>query len=161
MTDIRERFESKVERTPTCWLWRGALNNMGYGVLKRRAGSSLAHRIAFELFKGPIQHGLIVRHSCDTPRCVNPHHLCVGTKRDNTNDMVFRGRARFGVVRGEGHPGAKLTTRGVALMKLLLECGVASVRLATLFGVSDTKVAHVKLGRAWSHVPPLEVPASC
>lgn len=88
------RFERYAERTDGCWLWTGALNNMGYGqfYVRARRGNVLAHRWSYEHHNGPIGDGLFVMHSCDTPRCVNPAHLRVGTHQDNVDDMTAKGR---------------------------------------------------------------------
>jgi hypothetical protein len=51
-----------------------------------------AHRVAWEMFNGPIADGLIVRHKCDNPNCVNPKHLEVGTQKQNMMDASARGR---------------------------------------------------------------------
>lgn len=79
-----------------CWLWTSVYKN-DYGAFGRLA----AHRLSYELHNGPIPKGLIVRHKCDTPACVNPAHLVVGTFKDNTADMVTRGRDGFGWWRGQ------------------------------------------------------------
>lgn len=51
-----------------------------------------AHRVSFEMRYGPISDGLIVRHKCDNPNCVNPNHLEIGTQMDNMLDASSRGR---------------------------------------------------------------------
>lgn len=79
--------------------------------------------------------------------------------KDNTSDMMSRGRDGHGCVRGSAHTGSKLSESDVALIKLLLDCGVRNIRMARLYGVSDTKIAHIKSGKSWSHVAPME--ASC
>lgn len=94
------RFFAKVSPCPTtgCWWWMGAVNNMGYGVINTMtdAKNQYAHRVAFELHRGPIPTGLCICHRCDNGHlgCVNPAHLYAGTNADNTADMVRRGRAR-------------------------------------------------------------------
>lgn len=78
-----------------CWEWRGPKNEHGYGLISlRRAGLSGArvHRLMYERFVEPIPEGLVVRHKCDNPPCVNPDHLETGTQRDNMADMAARGR---------------------------------------------------------------------
>ena len=51
-----------------------------------------AHRVSYEMANGPIPDGLIIRHKCDNPNCVNPKHLESGTQKDNMLDASFRGR---------------------------------------------------------------------
>lgn len=87
-----QRFERSIERTPTCWLWRGPINPVtGYGFGSRLLGVN-AHRAAWALYRGPIPRGLNVLHRCDRPPCVNPDHLFLGTYADNTHDSMQKGR---------------------------------------------------------------------
>lgn len=88
-----ERFLAKVQKTETCWLWTGYVMPNGYGkvgVPKTRR-VVLAHRRAFELFRGYSPSG-VVMHTCDNRRCVNPDHLVEGTQEDNLRDMAAKGR---------------------------------------------------------------------
>ena len=78
-----------------CWEWNGRRNEYGYGLfnLKRRGYVNYrAHRAMYERFVGPIPDGMVIRHKCDNPPCVNPDHLEVGTDADNVQDMIKRGR---------------------------------------------------------------------
>jgi hypothetical protein len=52
----------------------------------------LAHRMSWEMHFGPIPEGMLVLHHCDVRRCVRPDHLFLGTARDNTRDMIAKGR---------------------------------------------------------------------
>lgn len=97
----QERFWEKVARGPVteCWLWRGGRNSDGYGrfaVTSTRATVRLVlpHRYAWELRWGAIPPGLHVLHACDTPTCVNPEHLMLGTHRANIADAARKGRLR-------------------------------------------------------------------
>ena len=85
---------------PFCffWLWTLSWNHDGYG-LTSRFGQVIAHRLAYQAFIGPIPPGLCVLHYCDTPACVNPNHLYVGTHADNVKDKVRKGRQ----AKGERH----------------------------------------------------------
>lgn len=79
-------FWNKVVRTATCWDWNGTLTPSGYGVVhtKHRGGVKGAHRIAFELMRGPIPAGMVLDHLCRNRRCVNPQHLEVVSRAENT-----------------------------------------------------------------------------
>lgn len=57
-----------------------------------------AHRFSYETYIGPIPDGLLIMHKCDTPACVNPDHLAVGTTQDNVNDRMAKSRHRVAPV---------------------------------------------------------------
>lgn len=95
------RFWPKVRQGAGCWEWTGARNNYGYGVfatqITPKVKTALAHRYAWELDREqPVPRGLIVRHQCDNPGCVRPDHLILGTRKDNAQDCIERGRWRKG-----------------------------------------------------------------
>lgn len=80
-----------------CHLWTGAMNQHGYGTVKERGRSRLAHRVAWiqaygAIPKGAGYHGICVLHRCDTPACCNPKHLFLGTQRTNMSDCRAKGR---------------------------------------------------------------------
>ena len=80
-----------------CWLWTGRVARNGYGTWGGgRSGERIsAHRLAWQEANGPVPDGLQVLHRCDVRCCVNPEHLFLGTARENTRDMMAKGRARF------------------------------------------------------------------
>lgn len=100
---VEDRFWPKVDKTDGCWLWRSAIDTSGYGVMSSPEGKLYAHRVSYELANGPVPEGLEVRHACDVRACVNPGHLSVGTRADNVQDMVSRGRTPGGPHRGATH----------------------------------------------------------
>jgi hypothetical protein len=92
------RFMAKVSK-PTnpeaCWLWTAAKDHNGYGTLKIAGRNVGAHRLSFEIHKGPIPPDQIICHRCDNPTCVNPEHLFSGTTQDNVDDKMNKGRANI------------------------------------------------------------------
>lgn len=74
-----------------CWIWLGEENRNGYGRFKRRGKKIMAHKYYFQLFKGPIQRGLVLDHLCRNRACVNPEHLEPVTVQVNT----LRGEAKL------------------------------------------------------------------
>ena len=112
---LYDKFISKVERIPgiSCWVWAGMTNaTSGYGMLWKVRGKSMqaAHRVSYELHKGPIPEGMLVCHSCDFRLCVNPDHLWLGTDADNMRDMREKGRGSPPPIRyGKDHHCGKKT----------------------------------------------------
>lgn len=87
-------YERHVVRTESgCWGWTGPVSTAGYAYLRRNIGDVFGHRFSREKTDGmPIPPGMVVMHSCDNPPCTNPAHLKIGTKKDNTHDMIAKGR---------------------------------------------------------------------
>lgn len=84
LTRIQDRFWSKVEKTETCWNWKGAKTcDNGYGQIRLNNRNSCAHRIAYELINGQVPNGLELDHLCRNPSCVNPNHLEIVTRKEN------------------------------------------------------------------------------
>lgn len=96
--DIVERFEAKINKTESCWLWTAAKYVDGYGAfrLSNPRRQERAHRVAWQLYRGEIPNGLHVLHRCDVRECVNPFHLYLGTNADNVADRQQRGRGLVG-----------------------------------------------------------------
>ena len=78
-----EQFYRKVQKTPTCWLWIKGLHEAGYGVVWIDGKNRRAHRVSYEMAKGPIPPGTQLDHLCRVRRCVNPDHLEAVTQREN------------------------------------------------------------------------------
>jgi hypothetical protein len=91
---VSDRFWAKVPDRPDegCWLWHGALTAKGYGKIYVDGRYLSAHRVAVALDGRTIPPGMIAMHICDTPACVRPSHLVVGTYSDNHRDSVRKGR---------------------------------------------------------------------
>ena len=99
-----------------CFLWMGYCGPDGYGVIKFKGKLQGSHRVSWQLAHGSIPDNLQVLHSCDTPACINPRHLFLGTNHDNIVDACRKGRHKLPpqpaihqYPRGEKHGACKLS----------------------------------------------------
>lgn len=144
--DAIERFHQKYEINESgCWMWTGGTRPNSKGVLYPRhwtddSESIGAHRFSFELVHGAIPQGMYVCHKCDTPLCVNPDHLFLGSHQDNMCDMVAKQRSFTG--RGEDKKGrSKLTNQQADQIRKM---GMSHSKIAAMFGVSATTIGRIK-----------------
>jgi hypothetical protein len=142
---IAEAFFTKVEKTATCWLWKGLTDADGYGAFPYAKRLYRAHRLSLELAGAVVPKGAFVCHHCDNPQCVNPAHLYVGTPQSNVADKVARGR----VPRGEQRWWSKLTEQDVRAIR---SASGTHASIAEAYGVARSNVSLIKAGRIWGHV---------
>jgi len=89
-TDPRERITSRVLVTPSgCWEWSGSRTPQGYGRLSFDGEPTYSHRLAYELFVGPIPQGLQIDHLCRNRACCNPDHLEPVSGAENLHRSAF------------------------------------------------------------------------
>lgn len=169
-------FWARVDRRgpDECWLWmrgrtgsRRGLDGVipGYGAFGRPQVK--AHRFAWQLANGEIPDGLWVLHRCDNPPCVNPAHLFLGDVQANVDDMRAKGRARYisayqpatgdhvpydRRARGEASGPAKLTAAQVIEIRRRRLAGESRRALAREFGICDSNVRWIAMGRTWAHL---------
>lgn len=138
-----------------CWEWNGRMHTSGYGTLSHNIAGKYqiaAHRASYIVHHGEIPDGLWVLHKCDNRRCVNPAHLFLGTHDDNMADMVAKGRAASTGLKGQSHPGAKLTEEHVREIKTLHKRGVSCAEIARHYKVSSGTIRKIINGKGWTHV---------
>ncbi len=134
--------------SPTgCWIFNGKKHDSGYGritgVVDGRKRDFYAHRVAHELWIGPLAgSGEVVCHSCDIPACINPAHLFSGTVADNSADMVAKRRNP----NGERSPVAVLSDADVDQIRALYSTGLYTQKeIATAYGVTRQHVSKLAL----------------
>lgn len=142
---VEEAFRYFMPGDPPdhCWIWTGRRNMHNYGTFTVKGKPYGAHRVAYEVFVGPIPDGLYVCHHCDNPPCVNPKHLHVGTAKDNHADMDSRGR------RAKVHRSGpiKLTMEQVREIQTIYAAGGVSQReLAKRYPVSKSTIGQICRG---------------
>lgn len=146
------RFWAKVQfDTPSgCFDWKRGQTSAGYGVFQLRQKFTLAHRLVFIITHGPIENGMFVRHSCDRPCCVNPFHLDIGTPRDNTLDMMDRGR-NF-VAHGSAHGRSTLNETKVLHIRQLASQRIPLKDIAVVYGVNASMISRIVARKNWKHI---------
>lgn len=77
-----------------CHIWIASLTSSRYGQIMVDKKAWTAHRLAWTLANGPIPDGGWILHKCDTPQCVNPEHLFLGSPSENTRDMLMKKRGK-------------------------------------------------------------------
>jgi hypothetical protein len=146
-TDVGRFYKFVAKAAPhDCWEWQSTIKKSGYGSFWFNGRPDRAHRVSYILTYGPISDGLLVRHTCDNKKCVNPSHLLLGDALDNSRDAVERDRVAF----GSGNGNAKLTERQVVEIRRRVANGETQKEMARLFGVSSSAVQFIIAGRTWT-----------
>ena len=150
---LESRFWERV--TPgapdECWLWPVPPSHT-YGRIRSeqyRGGKNVpTHRLSWEIHFGPIPDGMIVCHKCDTPACVNPAHLFLGTTADNMKDREEKGRHGF----YDQSVLSPLSSEQVVDIRQRHAQGETQSALAREYGVCLNTVHKIVHRRSWRHV---------
>jgi len=138
------------------WPWRGRLNAYGYGFFRFKRRTTMAHRVAYELFREPIPAGLVIRHMNDTPHDVNPWNMELGTQADNMADMVARDRQSRGKgdkIRGSGNCQTHLSEDDVLeIRRVYASRESTQIALAIRYGVATSTVWMIVHRKTWTHI---------
>lgn len=153
---LMDKFWPRFTRGDGCWLWAAGKTRAGYGFLAYRGQMIYAHRLSWEVHRGPIPPNTEVCHNCpggDNPGCVNPEHLFLGSHIDNMADCTAKGRRNtsgIGSRRGERHPAAKMTEADVHAIRA--RSSERHKDIARDFGVTRPAITAILARRSWSHI---------
>lgn len=143
-------FWDNVDRSggpDACWPWTKSLGTWGYGQAFWDLGDGkgkrnvVASRAAWTITNGLPADGLCVLHRCDNRACCNPAHMFLGTKADNTADMIAKGR--HWCPRGPDNHAAKLTADQVREIRRRAARGEPLRRLSREFGVHNSGISRL------------------
>lgn len=141
--EILNKYKDKLElhliKKDGCWDWIGATVS-GYGVLNIGTKNILAHRLSYILNISDELQGLNVLHKCDNRRCCNPEHLFLGTHKDNTRDMVLKGRAK-----GNG----KLTPLQIQAIRA---DNRKQAEISKEYGITRIQIWRIKSHKVWKFI---------
>jgi hypothetical protein len=142
-----QRFWEKVNKnTDTeCWEWMGLITTAGYGQISINTKKTYTHRYSAEL-AGMNTDGLLVCHSCDNRKCVNPKHLFLGTYKDNTQDMLVKGRSKNAETSKKRR---KLTDEEVREIRV---SSLSCVKAGKKYGVGKSIIHHIRKGNTYRDV---------
>jgi hypothetical protein len=150
---VLDRFWAKVDRSDSegCWLWTAGGDKQGYGHFSVAHGKhTRAHIFSWMLVHGDMPNKLCVLHTCDTPACVNPDHLFLGTRKDNADDKTAKGRTP----KGEQHWRNKLTDDQVQNIRHKFEQDrISSTVLSEQYRVTPVTILNAIRGISHAHVP--------
>jgi len=143
MMSAIEKLMRNTVKSGKCIVWTGPKDLNGYALYAFDGRGTLrVHRYVYEMVKGPIPEGYYVCHECDNPSCVKPSHLFAGTPRDNTQDMLKKGRRKKSK-RGAEHHNSKLCLKERNEIRQMVARGDKQAAVARHFGVTQSLVSQI------------------
>lgn len=152
MSILADRLLSKIRIEGDCYIWTAATDKDGYGKIRFQRRDIRAHRASYEENKGPIPSGFLVCHHCDTPGCIRPEHLFLGTAKHNTRDMMSKGRRSNHPpphFKGEKNHKTKLTAEQVFEIRWYEATGESQRSLARRYRVSSPNISSIIKNETW------------
>ena len=146
LESLSTRFNKYVDKTESCWNWIGNKQKDGYGNIRLNDKKILSHRASWLIHNGDIPLEMHVLHKCDNPPCVNPEHLFLGTRKDNMQDMVKKGRHVKNLTRH------KLFGKVEDIKCLLGSKQYTHQKIASMFDVSRAIITSINTGRRWGTI---------
>lgn len=142
---LRDCMMRTVKSKTGCLLYTGTLTDDGYAQTSENGKDLRVSHLILEAYRGPREKGMNALHHCDTPACVNPFHLYWGTLKQNTRDLLRRGRSN--------HKHSRVVPETVQSIRLRLRAGDATKDIAASFGVTLDTVYRIKNRATWAWLP--------
>lgn len=151
--DDRARFYKNIKFNENgCWDWIGGSRDKdGYGKTYVNTKITKVGKYSYELHIDKVPEGMWILHHCDRPSCCNYQHLFLGTAKDNTQDMIKKGRKKIQL--GSEASSAKLREEQVKEIKQLIKNGVRVRDLCKKFNVHHATIGSIKSGKSWGQIP--------
>lgn len=141
LESFKKRFWKYVKKTKTYWLWTGGKTRGNYGTFKAYSYKMMrAHRASLIVHGIDLMPDIDVCHSCDNPLCVNPSHLWQGTRSENMQDCLQKGRGR-----------AKITPKDVRKIRAIGKIKKCS-EIAKDFNLSEQSIYRIIKNKTWAHI---------
>lgn len=152
------RIAKRTAIVGECWEWLGAKRHGGYGVILHEGRLVAVHRLSLMAIGHRID-GLEACHKCDNPACWQPSHLFPGTRADNQNDAIAKGRAVLpprtdwqSVMKARRHHWQKLSREDIPVIRQRLAAGDSLAAIGRSYGVNYTAILKIRNGTRWAHV---------
>ena len=143
-------FENNIDKKENgCWEYR-VIDSNGYGWLRVGGVRTGAHRYSYAKYVGLIPGEMLVCHSCDNRKCVNPDHLFTGTHKDNSDDMYSKNRQVKAI--GARNKKTKLLAAQVVEIRELLDAGESLRSIGRKYDVTHQNIIDIKHNRTWKHL---------
>jgi hypothetical protein len=144
-------YWGKIRKDESCWIWTGCRDTSGYGLTTFRGRCQGVHRLSWRIHRGEIPKEMCVCHGCDEPLCVNPAHLWLGTRKQNTQDRDRK--QRNNQPRGSSNGNSKLVAGQVDSIRKMAKAGLTKRQISDIIGTSFANVSHILHGKTWKWLP--------
>ena len=127
-------------------------DDFGYTRIRYNGKHERLFRVIYQITYGDIPNGMLIRHKCDNPACCNIEHLEIGTRKDNVDDMISRGRSKYNKpkpnIRGSNNKASKLKEEQV---KEIYLSNLSHNKLAKKYAVSKATISQIKHKQMWKY----------
>lgn len=145
------RLLNRIKIVNGCWEWQSFIcPRTGYGRIRYERKLMTAHRLSYIFHKSEIPKNMLVCHTCDNHKCINPEHLFLGTHADNAKDMVKKARGSSHL--GEKNQRALLNEKTVLEVRKMHLDGMKIKDIANKFNIKYFTCLDVINRRNWNHI---------